>query len=129
MEPEEGNTVKIRSDEPEPEQIVDVGTGEIISQEEELFGEGEEAGAAAPVEARVAEQTNNDERQRATGAAPTKPKRDPKTIRTINDLLKACNQDFKLQPKDVYKELGYKSQSDISEKPAECYIRIAAVRG
>ncbi len=129
LEPEEWNTVKIRSDEPEPEQIVDVGTGEIISQEEELFGEGEEAGAAAPVEARVAEQTNNDERQRATGAAPTKPKRDPKTIRTINDLLKACNQDFKLQPKDVYKELGYKSQSDISEKPAECYIRIAAVRG
>jgi phage recombination protein Bet len=57
-----------------------------------------------------------------------KQKRDPETIQTINDLLKACNQDFKMQPKDVYKELGYKSASDINEEPSICYQKIAAVR-
>jgi phage recombination protein Bet len=87
------------------EQVVDAETGEVNSRNEDLFGE-EDAGAAVPA----------------------KPKRDPETIKTINDLLKACNQDFHLQPKDVYKELGYKSQSDIHESPAECYIAIAAQR-
>ena len=103
-----------------PEQIVDTQTGEIISQEEELFGE-DEAGAAAPVEA------HNEEPSGA--AAPVKPKRDPATIHTVNDLLRACNQDWKLQPKDVYAELNVKSANEITELPSECYRRIAAVRG
>ena len=105
----------------QPEQIVDVQTGEITDQdddlEEELFGK-EEAGDA-PV---------STTEEKPTGVK-TKPKRDPETIKTINELLKACNDDFKMQPKDVYKELGYKSASDISETPSECYARIAAVRG
>jgi len=58
-----------------------------------------------------------------------KPKRDPETIKTIADLYRACHEDFKLQPKEVLKELGYKSQVDINETPAECYRKIAAVRG
>jgi len=54
--------------------------------------------------------------------------RDPKTLKTITELMKACNEDFKLQPNDVVKELGYNSQSDISETPAECYRKIASTR-
>lgn len=106
--------------EPERAQVVDVKTGEITAPEEDLFGEEEKTGVAAPTEA---------QNEQPTGTAATaKFKRDPESVKTINDLLKACNQDFKMQPKDVYKELGYKSQSDISEKPAECYIRIASVK-
>lgn len=63
-----------------------------------------------------------------------KPQRDPDTIKTINELYKACNEDFKdkegkgMQPAEVIRELGVISQSDISETPAECYRKIAAVR-
>ena len=102
----------------EPERVVDTETGEVITQEEELFGE---AGAAAP------EETHNEE---PTGtASPAKLKRDPATIKTINDLMKAAFQDYQMQPKAVLKELGYSSQADINETPAECYQKIAAVRG
>lgn len=58
---------------------------------------------------------------------PTKPARDPETIRSLNDLYKACNEDWKLQPDQVCKELGVSSQTEISETPADCYRRIAAV--
>lgn len=54
--------------------------------------------------------------------------RDPESIRSLNDLMRACFEDFKMQPKDVLKELGYKTQSDIAETPAECYRRIAAIK-
>ena len=112
---------KQKATEPEPEQIIEGKTDEIITQEEDLFGEREEeAGVAAPAEAETEQPTG--------AAAPAKPKSDPSSIKTINDLLKACNQDFKMQPKDIYKELGYKSQTDITELPSECYKRIAAVR-
>lgn len=53
-----------------------------------------------------------------------KPTRDVEPIKTINDMLKACNADFGLQPKQVIKELGYSSQSDISEPPGDCYLKI-----
>lgn len=54
--------------------------------------------------------------------------RDPKTVKTINDLFKACNEDFKMQPPEVLAELNAKTQNDITELPAECYERIAAAR-
>jgi len=57
-----------------------------------------------------------------------KPTRDTETIKTINDMLKACNSDFGMQPKQVIKELGYSSQADISESPKDCYQRIVATR-
>lgn len=60
--------------------------------------------------------------------AETKILRDPDTIRTLNDLFKACNEDFKLQPDQVIKELGFSSQTDISDTPAECFRKVAAVR-
>lgn len=55
-------------------------------------------------------------------------KRDPTTIRSINELYQACNQDFKMQPKEVLKELGVSSLNDLIETPADCYRRIAVVR-
>jgi hypothetical protein len=55
--------------------------------------------------------------------------RDPDTIKTINDLYVACNKDFNMQPSEVLKELGYKTKSDINEKPSELYTRIKAMKG
>lgn len=55
-------------------------------------------------------------------------KRDPSTIKTLNELYKACNEDFKLQRDQVVKELGVSSQTNISDTPEECYRKIAAVR-
>jgi len=67
-----------------------------------------------------------------------KPKRDPDTIQTFTELYKACSEDFtisdkdgkpkKMQPYQVIAELGYKSQSDITELPSECYIQMRAAR-
>jgi hypothetical protein len=101
----------------QPEQVVDVKTGEVITQDEDLFGEGK--AGIAPVEA---------EKEQPAGAPPAKPQRDPETIRTLNELYKACNADWGLQPKDVLKELGVSSQNDISDTPANCYRQLKAVR-
>ena len=59
---------------------------------------------------------------------PQQPKRDPDTIKTLNDLYKACHEDFKLQPDQVIKELGVSSPTDIADTPADCYRQIAKVR-
>lgn len=62
----------------------------------------------------------------APAPAPAKP-RDPKTITDINSLYRACNEDFGLQPGQVLKELGYRTQMDFNEKPTDAYLRIKAV--
>lgn len=95
------------------EQVVDAETGEIIPPGEE------DAGTVALAE---------EDKPNAGAAAPAKSKRDPESIQTINDLMKACFQDYQMQPKAVLKELGYSFQSDISEKPSDCYQKIAATR-
>jgi len=95
-----------KATENKPEQVVDAKTGEIITQEGDLF----------PPEVPKPAETSS------------KPKRDPESIKTINELLKACHDDFRMQPKDVYTELNVKSASEITELPSECYKRIAAVR-
>ena len=130
-EPEAWQTVKVRHD--EPEQVIDAETGEILTQEEdlekELFGKREEeAGAAVTTKATDVEETRSGERQAAGAAAPAKLKRDPESIKTINDLLKACNQDFKMQPNAMAKELGYSSYKDITGNFADCYRTIAAAK-
>lgn len=57
--------------------------------------------------------------------------RDPTSIETFGDLYTACFQDwpnaFK-ERKDIWAELGYSSQMEIADTPAECYIRIRAAR-
>lgn len=106
----------------EPEQIVDAETGEIVTQEEDIFGEGEE-------ESDTAAQPESETEQPTDISAPEKPKRDPESVKTISELLRACHEDFKIQPNDVCRELGYSSTQDISEKPSECFRKIAAARG
>jgi len=54
--------------------------------------------------------------------------REPKSVQSLNDLMKACFEDFGMQPRDVIKELGYKSQMDITEKPQEAYLKIKVVK-
>ena len=95
-----------RTTDVEPEQIVDSQSGEIVIQEEDLFGEEEKPDVTNPI----------------------KQKREIDSIRSINDLLHACHEDFKMQPKDIYTELNVKSANEIAELPSECYKRIAAVR-
>jgi phage recombination protein Bet len=121
---------------PEPQRIVDAKTGEVITQDEDLFGEGK-AGAAAPAApSNIARPETGVENKLAPEQkpapsqppAPSKPNRDPETIKTITELYRACHEDFKLQPKDILKELGYSSQADITELPSECYRKILAVR-
>lgn len=55
-------------------------------------------------------------------------KRNPDGVKSLSDLLRACWEDFSLQPLDVCKELGVGSQKDITALPSECYRQIAAVR-
>jgi hypothetical protein len=50
------------------------------------------------------------------------------TFKTLNDALRACQEDFKLQPEQVYKELGYKDKSMITEKPFEVYLKIKTLQ-
>lgn len=47
--------------------------------------------------------------------------RDLDTLKTMGDLFTACLTDFKMQRSDVIKELGYSSQEEIGESPADCY--------
>ncbi len=72
--------------------------------EEERFGEGKQA------------------------VPPSITKRDPETVCSLQDLYRACYEDFRMQPKDVVKQLGYSSPADTREKPADCYRQIAVVR-
>ncbi|HUV53497.1 MAG TPA: RecT family recombinase [Dehalococcoidia bacterium] len=83
--------------------------------------------AAPPVAEAPGEELFSEEAATKPTETP-KPKRAPESIKNIAQLYSACFEDFKLQPKDVLKELGYISQTDISETAAECYRRIAAVR-
>ena len=59
----------------------------------------------------------------------TKPKRDVEAIKNIGDLLTACLKDFGMSKSDTLRELNAKTVDDITEKPKDCYIRIAAVKG
>ena len=56
------------------------------------------------------------------------PKRDPNTIKTFDDLYRACRDDFRLNEKEVLRELGVTSQEDLSQLPRELYLQILAVR-
>lgn len=75
--------------------------------------------------------------EKFTTSTPTKqastarevPNRDPETIKTINDLSKALFEDFGMQPAEWLKETGYKSKTDINEKPSDIYMRIKQVKG
>lgn len=58
-------------------------------------------------------------------------KRDLDTIKTHDECLKACKEDFNMQPNEVYAELNvnnYKEFVDLPKKPVDQYKYIAAVR-
>jgi hypothetical protein len=59
---------------------------------------------------------------------PPAPKRDPVTVKTMNDLYRACHEDFGMQPAEVLLELGVRSQMELTELPQELYARIAEVK-
>jgi len=61
-------------------------------------------------------------------APAAKPKRDPQTIKNFGGLYDACLKDFNFDRHRVWKELNVSSQEEITDTPAECYQRIAAVR-
>lgn len=49
-------------------------------------------------------------------------------IKTLLDLEKTCHRLWKMQPKDVYKELGYSSKADVSISPWQCFLQIKAIK-
>lgn len=100
----------------QPAEVVSEGEGPVSTEEDELFGGEEQTGEEPPTEPPPAE------------PPPPQPKRDPESIKTINELNRACWEDYGLQPPEVLKELGYSSASQISETPSDCYRKIAAVR-
>jgi len=55
-------------------------------------------------------------------------KRDPDTIRTINELQKALFEDYRLQPKQQLAELNLDSWPELAISPAEAYKQVAASR-
>ena len=57
-----------------------------------------------------------------------KPQRDVSKILTIADARLACFQDYDMQPKEFYAELGVDSENEIAQSPQNCYLQIAAVR-
>lgn len=57
-----------------------------------------------------------------------KPQRELESIKTGAELLRACFDDFNLQPDAVYAELNITSLTELTETPADAYNRIAAAR-
>ena len=93
---------------------------------------GEEAGDEPQATNLESPKVKGPQKNRGVSAA-----RDPDTIITLNDLYKACHDDFtvivngesrQMQPSDVVKELGYTSQAMIAETPPDCYRKIVAAR-
>jgi hypothetical protein len=64
---------------------------------------------------------------------PLPPPRNLETIKLVADLLRACNEDFGLQPAQVYAELNVGSAGELeallqTKSAAACYTEIATVR-
>ena len=60
--------------------------------------------------------------------APTKPQRDPATLKTIGDLRKALLDDFKIKSTDQLAELNISAWTELTLPPAEAYTKVAASR-
>jgi len=108
----------------------------------EHFNRSDEEQSTIELEAEIEENANQDvidvdpETGEVVGEQPgetgdpksSKPSRNPVGLKTIEAMLKACFDDFGLQPKQVLAELGVETQAAITESPADCYTRVAAVR-
>lgn len=132
---------EITIEEPEPvERQVDPETGEIVDGEpkpngsqvsnaeyKKILNKAKKDAGIQPEPQPQAVTPENSGVEVETGKFP-KPRRDPGSIRTLGDLFTACKNDFGMNASQVVKELGYSAKEDISETPAECYVRIVAVR-
>jgi hypothetical protein len=49
---------------------------------------------------------------------------DPGDIKTISDVYKACFDLYKLQPRDVLRELGVSNQMELTITPKEAFLAI-----
>jgi len=108
----------------------------------EHFNRSDEEGAAIALEAEIDENANKDiiDVDPETGeiaeesavevhnVEPRKLSRDPTSLKTVEAMMKACFEDFGLQPKQVLAELGVSKQTEITESPADCYRRVGAAR-
>ena len=103
----------------------DPKTGEIVPAEGELFGEPGETPEPGETQAEPGQILSPQRRS----SSPGKPKRDPNSIKSITELLRACHDDWEMQPPEVYKELNVTAASQITETPPACYVRISAARG
>jgi hypothetical protein len=104
-------------------EIVDMPEGlRAQSQSDKDFDELESASSQAePVKAEA-------KPKKSTVKEAAQPMRDASAIKTVNDLYKACNEDFGMQPRDVLDALGLESQSQITDLPGECYTKIKAIK-
>lgn len=50
------------------------------------------------------------------------------TIKTLGDLMRVCNVNWKMTTADVCRELNVRDLSQLAITPAQAYIQIAAVR-
>jgi len=98
----------------------------------EHFNRSDEEGAVLELEAEIEENANKDfvDVDPETGKIVEDKTidRDPASLKTVEAMLKACFDDFGLQPKQVLAELGVSKQTEITESPADCYTRVAVVR-
>ena len=46
----------------------------------------------------------------------------------LNALCRLCHHFWKIQPWEVWKELGYKLMTEVTESPWECWLKIKAIR-
>lgn len=77
--------------------------------------------------AELSSMLRQNEGQGEKGQTAEAPVPDRSQIRSVNDLFRACHEDFGMQPDEVVREAGYSSKTDISD-PASAYAQIAAVR-
>jgi len=86
-----------------------------------------EAGQAEQTAVVVVEETI--EPDKLPSKTPIVFKRDPKSVVDIAGLYRVLWDDYGLQPDKVMKELGVKANSEITDTPANCYIKVATIYG
>lgn len=104
----------------------------------EHYNRSDEEQSAAELEAEMDESANKDvlkldqgtgeeEEEGTEGVEIPQTTRDPATITTVTNMIKACFDDFGMEKAEVLAELGVTTQAAIVQSPADCYTRIAAV--
>ena len=96
---------------------VDMGTGE-IKKGEVIEALPAAIGVATPKEVSKPKSVKKEE---------PKKERDISKILTLAEMRLACFQDFGMQPKEVYAELGVSGENEITMSPQDCYRAITAV--